>query len=208
MSEPLAAFAKFRIDRARLLRWLSEPVAPASKWSDWRQIGGKYYFTGGVRDIADIAAAELADKVSEADGELGSFATYRSALRSVLDSAEAPYMKRAQYLPEMGELVVGSLAYSENLTAYISFYAIMRGVEAVLGPDDYGIAVIHNYFWGSASDRVPHSAMPMGPGAASTFLRQGDVTSAGGIIEAIAQEMVPPGASQPPVPIDELDRLK
>lgn len=208
MSEPLAAFIKLHIARDRLIDWLARTVLPASRWGDWREIGGQYYFTGGVRDIADVPAAELARSVDEADGELRRYATYRDGLGAILGSAEEPYMHRLQWRAEASELVAGSLTYSENLTDYLVFYAIARGVEAVLGPDDRGIAVLHNYLWGSPGDRVAHSALRMGPGATSSFLAPADVTSAGGIVEAIGLEMIPPDASQPPAPIDDLDQLQ
>src|SRR5262249_39753058 len=97
MSEPDAAFFKLRIDRPQLIRWLDAPVPLASRWTDWRNIGGQYYFEAGVRDIKDIPDREMADKIFECDRALRRYAANREAVRDILKAAEAPYLKRAVY---------------------------------------------------------------------------------------------------------------
>ena len=51
MSEPDGAFLKLRIARPDLVRWLDSPPAPASRWLDWRSIGGQWYFADGPEEI-------------------------------------------------------------------------------------------------------------------------------------------------------------
>ena len=204
MSEPLAAFCKFRLDRATLVRWLDAPVPPASRWADWRDIGGRYNLEGGVRDIRDIPAAELAQKVLRSDEDLRAYPTNRAALRAILATAEMPHLKRAAYDPATRDFVAGSLTYSENLIDYMVFYTVARGIEAYFGPDDYGIAVIHNYIWGD--DRTTHSALRLGPKAHSEFMKASERGSAGGAFQGIADAMLDP--SHPAALIDELATLR
>jgi hypothetical protein len=206
MSEPDAAFFKLRIERPQLIRWLDAPVPPASKWSDWRNIGGQYYF-GDVRDIKDIPDQKMADQILECDRELRPYATNRDAVRAILETAAgAPYLKRAVYHADTQDFVAGSLIYAENLDNCMVFYAVVRGAEAFLGADGYGIAVIHNYIWGAANERRTRSALRLGPGARSEFMKETERASAGGAFQGIANEMLSP-AHRPPV-IDELDALK
>jgi hypothetical protein len=67
--------------------------------------------------------------------------------------------------------------------------------------------VIHNYIWGSASGRVTHSAMRLGPGPHSAFMGAGDIGSAGGAFLAMAEEMMAQ-EQRSPVVVDELDSLR
>jgi hypothetical protein len=207
MSEPQSAFLKLRIDRAKLVRWLNAPVARASRWSDWREMGGKYY-NHGVQELRDYSDIDMAEAIAKADGFLRRFQDNRAALQDIMSTAETPQFKRASYQTETRDFVAGSLTYAENLINYIMFYAIVRGAEALLGADDYGIAAIHNFIWGDERARVTHSAMRLGPGVRSEFMSGTDMNSAGGAFQEIATEMMPLDATAPPVLIDELDGLR
>jgi hypothetical protein len=131
MSEPLSAFLKFRIDRVRLVQWLDAPVLRASRWTDWRQMGGKYY-NHGVQELSDYSDVDMAATIAKADGALRRYRDNRTAVRDIMSAAEAPQFKRAAYQSETRDFVAGSLTYSENLIDYIAFYTIARGVEALM----------------------------------------------------------------------------
>jgi hypothetical protein len=203
MSEPESAFFRLRMDRARLVGWLDAPVQQVSRWTDWREMGGRYY-NSGVQHLSDYSNADMAKSLGKADAALFRYQDNRSAVRDIMNSAEAPHLKRASYVPDTRDFVAGSLTYAENLIDYIVFYAIVRGAGDMFTDGDYGIAVIHNYIWGS--DRTTHSAMRLGPGARSEFMTPGEMSSAGGAFQGIADEML--SGDHPPAPIDELDSLR
>ena len=102
--------------------------------------------------------------------------------------------------------MAGSLTYAENLIDYMVFYSIVRGAEALLGADDYGIAAIHNFIWGDERARVTHSAMRLGPGGQSELMNSADMSSAGEAFQEIADEMLRGDSS--PVLIDEVTGLR
>jgi len=204
MSEPESAFFKLRIDRGRLVQWLDAPVMLASQWTDWRGIGGRYY-NHGVQDISDFSEADMAQTIAKSDAGLRRFRDTRAGVRDILSSAEAPHLMRASYSADSRDFVAGSLTYAENLIDYIVFYALVRGAAKFFGPDDYGIAVVHNYVWGS--DRTTHSAMRLGPGSRSAFMAANEIQSAGGAFLEMAEAMMSPDARHAAV-IDELDSLR
>jgi hypothetical protein len=206
MSEPQSAFLKFRIDRARLVEWLNAPVAPASRWADWREMGGQYY-NEGIQHLRDFSDIDMAENITKADGSLRRYRDNRAAIAYVMSTAEAPQLKRACYQAATRDFVAGSLTYAENLIDYIVFYAVARGVEDFLASDDCGLAVIHNYIFGSAPRRTTHSAMRLGPGARSAFMAADEIGSAGGTFLALAEEMMSQEA-RPPAVIDELGSLQ
>jgi hypothetical protein len=210
MLEPDAAFFKLHMARAQLIRWLDAPVPLASCWTDWRNIGGQYYFDEGVQDIKDIPDREMADKISECDGELRRYATARDAVWDILKTGEPPFLKRAVYNAGTEDFIAGSLTYAENLIPYMVFYAVVRGAGAFLGAGGYGIAVIHDYVL--REDTL--SAMRLGPGAQSEFMTGTERESAAGAFQGIADEMSRyakmHGEERAPLAlvIDELDTLK
>jgi hypothetical protein len=191
------------MDRARLVGWLDAAVRPASRWTDWREMGGQYY-NSGVQHLSDFSDADMVASLVKADAALFHYRDYRSAVRGIMNSAEMPHLKRASYVPDTRDFVAGSLTYAENLIEYIVFYAIVRGAADMFTAGDYGVAVIHNYIWGN--DRTTHSAMRLGPGARSEFMSPDEVSSAGGAFQGIADEML--SEDHPPAPIDELDSLR
>ena len=205
MSEPDSAFFKLRIDRQNLVRWLDEPVVPASQWADWREMGGQYYNHGGVQAFGDYSEADMTDTLSQADARLRRFRDNRAAVRDIMRSAEAPHLMRASYQAGTRDFVAGSLTYAENLIDYIVFYAAVRSAATFFGADDFGIAVIHNYVWGR--DRTTHSALRLGPLAHSAFMARDEKASAGGAFLEMAEAMMAQDA-HPSAVIDELDGLR
>jgi hypothetical protein len=162
--------------------------------------GRRYYNHGGVQDFADYSNADMADAIARSDANLSRFRDNRTAVWDIMRSAEAPHLMRASYRTDTRDFVAGSLTYAENLIDYIVFYAVVRSAATFLGPDDYGVAVIHNYVWGR--DRTTHSALRLGPGVRAAFM----AASAGGVFLEMAEEMM--RDQNPPAVIDELDGLK
>lgn len=206
MSEPISAFFKLRIERSRLVQWLDSPVAPASRWTDWRDMGGQYY-NAGNKDFRDCSDIDMARITAECDASLCRCRDNRIALQGIMRTAEAPQYKRASYRADTRDFVAGSLTYAENLINFILFYAIVRGVEGFFAPDESGVAVLHNFVWGGPEEQVTHSAVRLGPGARSGFMRADEMASAGGAFLPIAEEMMSQD-SKPPAAIDELDSLR
>ena len=202
MSEPFAAFLKLRIDRPKLVLWLDAPVGPASQWADWRNMGGQYYGSDGVKELRDFSDSEMAEYVTECGARLRRFGDHRSALRAIMSTAAEPHFKRASYHADTREFIAGSFTYGENLTDFIVFYSVVRAVEALLGDGDDGIAVIHDFVWEQATD----SAMRLGPGARSEFMNSTDMSRAGDAFQEIADEMLQDSTAGPV--IDELDSLR
>jgi hypothetical protein len=207
MSEPDAAFLKLEIARADLVAWLDDRPPPASNWRDWRDIGGEYQFDAGRGDIADISELELNRHLADCDAQLSRFATNREALRELFDPSENPFLIRVAYDSERRLFVAGSLAYSENLYDFIVFLTVARGAAARLATDGHGLAVIHNYIWGRPAERTTAVALRLGPGPRSEFMAVGELASAGGAFQPIADEIMNAKPFPPPAHI-ELDTLK
>jgi len=205
MTEPDAAFLKLQISRESLIRWLDSPVPPASNWRDWRDIGEQWNFKGGPRPIAHISEAELQETIAQCDKRLVQRTNRQVLCGDVLESAEAPYLKHAAYDAKTREFVAGSFTYSENLDDFIVFLTLARGAANYLGPDGYGIAVIHNYVWGDESERITQAAIRLGPGARSEFMVKAEMASAGGAFQPLADATLD---EHPPAPIDELESLR
>jgi hypothetical protein len=119
MSEPFAAFLKLRIDRPKLVRWLNAPVESPSRWEDWRNIGGQYYGSDGVKELRDFSDFEMAEYMAECGARLRHYGDNRSALRAIMSTADEPPFKRASYRTGTGEFIAGSLTYGENLADFI-----------------------------------------------------------------------------------------
>lgn len=205
MSEPDSAFVKLRIERARLVAWLDAPTPRATRWRDWREIGGQWYLEGGVPNLNDVSDAGLAKRLEECDGTLSGLPTNRAALRALLDTGEAPALRRISYDPQTRDFVAGNLIYDENLIGFLAFLTVARGAAAFLGPEDHGVAVIHNYVFGGETERVTLAALRLGPGGTSSFLSQAERGSAAGAFQSIADEMM---SDVEPKAIDQLDALK
>jgi len=198
-----AAFLKLQISRESLVRWLDSPASPASNWKDWRNIGDQWFSKDG-RPIADLSDTELQEYIAQCDQRL-SQRTNRQVLRDVLKSAETPFLKHATYDAKTSEFVAGALTYSDNFLDAVVFLTLARGVADYLGPDGYGIAVIHNYIWGDKSNKITRAAMRLGPGARAEFMTAAEKASAGGAFQALAMEMA---NKHPSASVDELESLR
>ena len=214
MSEPDAVFLKLKIARPDLLRWLDAPVPRASQWSDWREIGGSWYFKGGPRDINDISDEEMLAQIAACDRTLSGMGSNRAALRQIIDGAEAPFLKRASYDAQSHEFVAGNLTYSENLLDFIEFLAVARGAASFLGSEGSGVVLIRNFIWGDPNSEPARAAMRLGPGTTSSFMAEHERESAVGAFQEIADAMLQiaqtmgEDGSNAPAPIDELDALR
>ena len=205
MSEPNAAFVKLEIERADLIRWLDAPTPRASRWKDWREIGGSYYFKNGVQDIADVPSAELMESVLQCDLWLADARTNREMMRMVVGYAEAPELGIAAMSSDGATFVGGTLTYSENLTDYIFFLAFARGAADFLRDGRYGLAIIHNYIWGTADST--EAALRLSAGQ-SAFMTPDQRDSAGGACQAIADHMLDQEPDPNYAPRDQLDALR
>ena len=201
-SRPDAAFLKLQISRESLVRWLDSPAPPTSNWRDWRDIGYQWNFKGGQHPIANVSETELQENIAKCDQRLSQL-TNRQVLRNVLDSADAPFLKHAAYDATTREFVAGSITYSEDLLDFLVFLTVARGATAFLGPDGYGIAVIHNYIWGDKSMKSTRAALRLGPEVRSEFMKETEKASAGGAFQSLVDERL---KKRPPV--DELESLR
>jgi len=200
MSEPESAFVKFKIGREALTRWLDAKPSPASRWHDWRAMGGEWYLGRGHGPLADASDDALDGILRGADERLAHFSSNRELLGLlVVHSAEAPELWLAAFEQGGENLVAGSLTYSENLEDFIVFLALARGVADYLGPADHGHAVVHNYIWGSEEEQQTTAALQMLPSGESRLLpeaEQPDVAAAFlPVAEALMEAQLPPGFS-------------
>lgn len=214
MSEPDSAFMTLKIERSDLVAWLEDRPRLASSWTDWRNIGNQWYFKGAPAEISD---AELAQTLAECDAVLRSFESNRAALRQLLFSgefflnsvAEAPFFDRLTYDQQQREFVAGTLAYSENLSEFITYLTIARGSARSLQADGSGMVVIHDYIGGNNGTVA---ALRLGPGDKSEFMAEADLTNAVECFQPIADEMLADAAAadagHPPQTHNELDTLK
>ena len=143
MSEPYSAFLKLQMSRENLSRWLAAPVPAASRWSDWRTIGGQWHLSEG-NDLAASSDQDLGKLVSACDAMLARHSDNRAALRAILQSAEADNIKVAAYDSSETHFVAGSLTYSENLYDLIVFLTVARGAANFFEAEGRGLAVVHD----------------------------------------------------------------
>ena len=206
MSEPYSAFLKFQMPRENLARWLAAPVPTASRWSDWRTIGGQWYLSGG-KDLAASSDQDLGKLVSECDAMLARHSDNRAALRAILQSAEADNIKVAAYDSSETHFVAGSLTYSENLYDLIVFLTVARGAADFFEAEGRGLAVVHDYIWGEEGERETVAALGLDGIGGSEFLASDAFGNAAGAFERMVDAMLD-GKDDPEFhPRDQLDRL-
>ncbi|WGJ89227.1 hypothetical protein QEP15_17990 [Achromobacter mucicolens] len=206
MSEPYSAFLKFQMPRENLARWLAAPVPTASRWSDWRTIGGQWYLSGG-KDLAASSDQDLGKLVSECDAMLARHSDNRAALRAILQSAEADHIKVAAYDSSETHFVAGSLTYSENLYDLIVFLTVARGAADFFEADGRGLAVVHDYIWGEEGERETVAALGLDGIGRSEFLASDAFGNAAGAFERMVDAMLD-GKDDPEFhPREQLDRL-
>lgn len=158
-----------------------------------------------MQDIAEISAAEMAGKVAVVDGWLAGFPTNRALLESFLGYAEEPALAIAGYDRAGATFVCGTLTFAENLNEYIFFLAFARGAADVLAPDRHGLAIIHNYIWGT--ERATVAALRLSPGA-SAFLTPEERVSASAAFVDVVEAMVGDEPDPEVSPRVQLDRLR
>ena len=99
MSEPEAALLKFQVTRPTLTRWLRTRPPLASRWDDWRSIGGTWEMDGERMALADAPQAKLVAFVRDADRALAAAPDNRELLHDlVTETAETvePDIHRAE----------------------------------------------------------------------------------------------------------------
>ncbi|KXJ62709.1 hypothetical protein AXY46_04740 [Achromobacter xylosoxidans] len=206
MSEPYSAFLKLQISRENLARWLAAPVPAASRWSDWRTIGGQWYLTGG-KDLAACSDQDLGKLVSECDAMLARHSDNRAALRAIMQSAEADNIKVAAYDSSETHFVAGSLTYSENLYDLVVFLTVARGAADFFEPEGRGLAVVHDYIWGEEGERETVAALGLAGKGGSGFLASDEFGHAAGAFERMVDAMLEGKDDTEFHPRDQLDRL-
>lgn len=206
MSEPYSAFLKFQMPRENLARWLAAPVPTASRWSDWRTIGGQWYLSEG-KDLAASSDQDLGKLVSECDAMLARHSDNRAALRAILQSAEADNIKVAAYDSSETHFVAGSLTYSENLYDLIVFLTVARGAADFFEAEGRGLAVVHDYIWGEEGERETVAALGLDGIGGSEFLASDAFGNAAGAFDAMVDAMLDGKDDAEFHPRDQLDRL-
>ena len=206
MSEPYSAFLKFQMPRENLARWLAAPVPTASRWSDWRTIGGQWYLSEG-KDLAASSDQDLGKLVSECDAMLARHSDNRAALRAILQSAEADNIKVAAYDSSETHFVAGSLTYSENLYDLIVFLTVARGAADFFEADGRGLAVVHDYIWGEEGERETVAALGLDGIGRSEFLASDAFGNAAGAFERMVDAMLDGKDDAEFHPREQLDRL-
>lgn len=196
MSEPEAALFKLQVTRPALTRWLRARPPRASRWTDWRAIGGTWEMDGERVALADAPKAKLAAFVQDADTALAAAPSNRELLHDLItETAETPELRLSAFDDRGTTFVAGSLTYSENLHDFIVFLAMARGVADHLAPDGHGLALVHNYLWGSAVT----VAVRMMPSGDSHILPESEwqnvVPAFQPIADALAEDRLPDGFS-------------
>ncbi len=206
MSEPYSAFLKLQMSRENLSRWLAAPVPAASRWSDWRTIGGQWHLSEG-KDLAASSDQDLGKLVSECDAMLARHSDNRAALRAIMQSAEADNIKVAAYDSSETHFVAGSLTYSENLYDLVVFLTVARGAADFLEAEGRGLAVVHDYIWGEEGERETVAALGLAGKGGSEFLASDAFGHTAGAFEGMVDAMLDGKDDAKFHPRDQLDRL-
>lgn len=189
MSEPFSAFLKLQMSSENLARWLAAPVPAASRWSDWRSIGGHWLLFDG-RNLAVSSDQALSELISACDAMLVRHSDNREALGAILKSAEADNIKIAAYDCTETQFVAGSLTYSENLYDFIVFLTVARGAADFFEADDRGLAVVHDFIWGEDGEGETVAALRLVGKSGSGFMLSDEFGSATDAFEGIAEAML------------------
>ncbi|MCP2518038.1 hypothetical protein M5J07_24110 [Achromobacter mucicolens] len=206
MSEPYSAFLKLQMSRENLSRWLAAPVPAASRWSDWRTIGGQWHLSEG-KDLAASSDQDLGKLVAACDAVLARHSDNRAALRAILQSAEADNIKVAAYDSSETHFVAGSLTYSENLYDLIVFLTVARGAADFFEAEGRGLAVVHDYIWGEEGERETVAALGLDGIGGSEFLASDAFGNVAGEFEGMVDAMLDGKDDAEFHPRDQLDRL-
>lgn len=209
MSQPYGAFVRLRIARPTLVRWLDAPPSNPARWTDWRVVGGSWYFSDGVMDFARATDAEVTATSRDAWLRLAPWPTAREALRGLIrgGDGEAFDARRITYDAQTREFKGGSLYFDEGLVPFLAFLALVRGSEDFLGPDDAGVAVIHDYAFAPHDQDATVCALALGPGRSSRLLAGDERSSAVGAFQDVADALLADPGKLPP-PVDHLDDIR
>lgn len=196
MSEPEAALLKLQVTRSALKRWLRARPTLASRWNDWRAIGGTWEMDGEKVALADAAGTKVHAFVLDADRMLAAAPDNRELLHDLITgTAETPELRLSAFDDRGTTFVAASLTYSENLRDFIVFLAMSRGIADHLAPEGHGLAIVHNYLWGSAVT----AAVRMMPSGDSHILPEGEwqtvVPAFQPIADALGEDRLPDGFS-------------
>lgn len=196
MSEPEAALLKLQVTRPVLTRWLRARPPLASRWDDWRTIGGTWEMDGEKVALADAPGTKVGAFVLDADRMLAAAPDNRELLHGLITgTAETPELRLSAFDDRGTTFVAGSLTYSENLHDFIVFLAMARGIADHLAPEGHGLAILHNYLWGSAVT----AAVRMMPSGDSHILPESEwqnvVPAFQPIADALAEDRLPDGFS-------------
>lgn len=207
MSERYGAFMRTRVARPTVVRWLEAPPADPARWTDWRAIGGSWYFLERISTLAEASEAEVADTLASAQALIAPFPTARAALRGLIQPGEATAARHITYDTATGEFVAGTLFYEEGLVPFLAFLALARGLADVLGPDDTGVVVIHDYVFAPDEEEATAAALALGPGNTSRVLAEAESAPAVEVFRAVVDAMLADPGTLPPA-IDQLDELR
>ena len=166
-------------------------------------MGGSWYFDGGVGELRDVSAGELAQKLAHCDRILGNARDNRKALQGIVEMNGGINYGRACYNGATRNFVAGTLFYSENLIDHIVFLTLARGASDVSAPGALGLAVIHDYVFGEPDTQA---ALRIGPDGASSLLDGAAKAEAAETFQALADEML--ATEEQARTISELDTLR
>jgi hypothetical protein len=206
MSEPYGAFVRLHVARADLVRWLETSPPDPARWTDWRDLGGRWCLDDGAEELAQATAEEMATYAREAGERLARWPTVRAAFRGLFEHCEAANTRHITYDCVEQEFVAGSWMYDENLIAFLAFLTLVRGAEDALGPDGTGVAVIHDYVF-SPAEAEATAAMRLGPGKASRLLGEDEQASAVAVFQAMMDGILA-DLEDPPLFVDQLDEIR
>ena len=75
MSEPYGAFVRLHVARADLVHWLETSPPDPARWTDWRDLGGRWCLDDGAEELAQATAEEMATYAREAGERLARWPT-------------------------------------------------------------------------------------------------------------------------------------
>lgn len=189
MSEPYSALLRLQMCPENLSRWLAAPVPAASRWSDWRCIGGQWRLDNSVY-LAASSDQELSDLLADCQVLLARYPNNRAALEAILESAQAENLLIAAYDRTGGHFVAGSLTYSESLYDLIAFLTIARGAADFLQEGELGLALVHDYLWSNDGEGSTVAAIGLIGKSDSGFLLSADLNNAAERFETLVGAML------------------
>ncbi|MGK6322567.1 hypothetical protein ACMGDM_05725 [Sphingomonas sp. DT-51] len=196
MSEPFSAFLQLRCSRAALTRWLDAAPTYASRWRDWRDIGGRWSLRDG-ESLDHATDATLVGLVHDADALIGRFADNRAFVRRLLWHPCGMTEFQLASFDSDETFVAGCVEYSESLVDILAFHAIVRGAADHLGQSGSGAALVHNFVWGMFHEAPTAGAARLTPADPNYLVpapeREAIVALFQPIVDALLEQRVPDG---------------